>query len=133
MQFSPQRSTVHLMDELKKSMISIRVDPEYRANLRRDVSESGETVSATMLFATNLYMGLMFSRLIEDLEAGRADMVEGSKTWTIQGYRIEEAQKKRLFYVAECESWEQKSQLYREIEGLETYRDFLRETVKTEA
>ncbi len=83
-----------------------------------------------MLFATNHHMHEMYSRLIWQLAKDQVDnMVEGSEEWNVRRYVIEKELEERKFFETEALNLQSKSVLYRDIEGLEDYRDFLRSAV----
>ena len=60
-------------------------------------------------------------------------MIEGSEEWKARDYVIEKQVEEREYFSTEALNLQSKSVLYRDIEGLEDYRDFLRSAVTEKA
>ena len=117
---------------MKSSTLHIRIDPEYYAKLKKDAAFFDMTLTELVLESLNVHIGQLHNgvsmgiaelgvSLESDAEA-RAVCLKGAKE------HAEQAE----YYIRELRALRIKAKLYQEIEGLESYRDFLRETVVTE-
>ena len=117
-----------MQTESKAVAINLRVTPEYRARLKRCVTDFGMSLSEVMAFGLNYSMAIKYEALIKHLQKLEADLVDGPRKKAVRK-AIKSAKQDEDFFTQELADLPEKSKLYAEIESLEAYRDFLSETV----
>ena len=112
--------------------ISLRVDNEYRTRLLKTADKLGRSLSEMFqraldndLAAIHLEMAKKAQALADGFPAGKAR----EKIMAICRESLDDAE----FFRDRMKILEKAAPVYREIENLEAYRDFLRETVTVEA
>jgi predicted transcriptional regulator len=112
--------------------ISLRVDNEYRTRLLKTADKLGRSLSEMFqraldndLAAIHLEMAKKAQTLADGFPAGKAR----EKIMAICRESLDDAE----FFRDRMKILEKAAPVYREIENLEAYRDFLRETVTVEA
>ena len=121
----PGSFTLLSMETKKTCQIGVRVEPEYFARVKKAAAEMQSSLSELILQNTNMFLVIhyrgMIDRLREMPPAGLSE--ENMRTW------LADLQENHDYFSAELEKVKAKAQMYEEIENLETYRDFLRDTV----
>ena len=115
-------------------VISFRVDAEYRARLKRTADKLGRSLSELFLRALNNDLAFIHKEMAKKANALVEILPEGltaskEKLTSICRESLDDAE----YFRDRLEALEKAEPVYREIENLESYRDFLRETVTEKA
>ena len=119
-------------NEIKTTIINLRVSEDFKRNVQRCTSDFGHSVSEVLLFGLNVTMAMQYDALIKHLMKQEAELIDGPKKSAFLT-AIKKAKKDKQYFIDAQEGLAKKTELYTEIEALEAYRDFLSETVTAKA
>ncbi|MDP6053366.1 MAG: hypothetical protein QF879_13560 [Candidatus Latescibacteria bacterium] len=116
---------------MKDDALNIRISSENKKRLTIAAHDCGRSLAGVVLYSTNMYFAMHCIDMAKRFQKVRDAMKPGGERDKIQEI-INETLAEGEYFTQEFRAVQESSEMLKEIEGIENYRDLMRSTVAAE-
>ncbi len=116
----------------KDCVVNVRISEENKKMLKLAANDCGTSFSESVLYSSNMFFSDRYLARAKELQALLADLRPGEQRDNTLA-KLRSALDKGEYFIAQVRAVQESSVALAEIDGIEAYRDFLRDAVAQEA